>query len=334
MQPGNVPAPKSDLDDLDFVRLRDLADTAVLIAVSLETGLFSALHSRPGTVEQVARSLAFDERALRLVLIALADTGLVIASDGVFSLSERAARELGSPDAPDFAGGGFPQWLRSLRATTRLGEVLERGGPLDPRPAERSPQRAAHFTAAMAAAPRARLERLVDLCLSRHPNASNVLDIGGGPGHITRLFIERGLRGTLLDTADILEHAGQAYGLDAVTGLNVVAADFNKDPLPKGPFDIVLLSNVLHIYGPDTVRALLRAVSDVLSPHGLVAIQEFLLGRSPHAGRLGLRMLLKSEDGEAYSSEQLGGWLSEAGIHDLRIDELDPERQLMTGIRR
>jgi len=119
-----------------------------------------------------------------------------------------------------------------------------------------------------------------------------------------------------------------------VTGLNVVAADFNKDPLPKGPFDIVLLSNVLHIYGPDTVRALLRAVSDVLSPHGLVAIQEFLLGRSPHAGRLGLRMLLKSEDGEAYSSEQLGGWLSEAGIHDLRIDELDPERQLMTGIRR
>lgn len=45
-------------------------------------------------------------------------------------------------------------------------------------------------------------------------------------------------------------------------------------------------------------------------------------------------MLLKSEDGDAYSEDQLGAWMSDAGFGDLRVEDLDPERQLITGVHR
>jgi SAM-dependent methyltransferase len=284
-----------NIEDFGLGQLRDFADVAVLIAAASEAGIFAALHDGPKSSAEIASSLNYDHRAVRIVLLALEDTGLVTSEGDRFALSERGARELGGTRA-------------------------------------RSPERVAHFTSAMAAAPVERLERLADLCLDRCPEARSILDLGGGPGHITRAFVARGLRGTLLDTPDIVAHVVDAYGLAEVEELNVVAADFNRDPLPAGPFDIVLLSNVIHIYDEVAVRALFGRVVDVLRPGGLVAIAEFLRGRSSRAGFLALQMLLKSDAGDTYSEEQLRDWMAEAGLADIRVDSLDQDRQLVTGV--
>jgi SAM-dependent methyltransferase len=322
-----------NIEDFSLGQLRDFGDIAVLIAAASEAGVFGALNDGPRSAAEIASSLDYDHRAVRIVLLALEDTGLVTSEGDRFALSERGARELGDPGAPGFVGKGLPQWLRSIRASTRLGEVLRRGGPVEKRTRARSPERVARFTRAMAAAPVERLERIADLCLDRCPEARSILDLGGGPGHITRAFVARGLRGTLLDTPDIVAHVVDAYGLSEVEGLNVVAADFNRDPLPAGPFDIVLLSNVIHIYDEGAVRALVCRVADVLRPGGLVAIAEFLRGRSSRAGYLALQMLLKSDAGDTYSEEQLRDWMAEAGLGDIRVDSLDQDRQLVTGVR-
>ena len=41
-------------------------------------------------------------------------------------------------------------------------------------------------------------------------------------------------------------------------------------------------------------------------------------------------MLIKSDEGDAYSEEQISGWLTEVGFEDVRVDDLDADRQLMT----
>jgi ubiquinone/menaquinone biosynthesis C-methylase UbiE len=227
----------------------------------------------------------------------------------------------------------MPHWLRALGARTRLGEVLRHGGPLDTRTVARAPEDAARFTDAMAAAPQERIERIVDLCLERRPGARSVLDLGGGPGLMTRAFARRGLRATLLDTPDILQHVVKAHRLDDVANLDVFAADFTRDPLPTGPFDLVLISNVLHIYGPEQNRQLLRKVARVSAPEGVVAVAEFLNGRSRRAPDLSLRMLLTSESGKAYSEGEIAAWLDEAGFSEMRVDALDQDRHLLTAVR-
>jgi SAM-dependent methyltransferase/DNA-binding transcriptional ArsR family regulator len=321
------------IDDLSLGRLRDLADVTILVAAASDAGIFQALHRAPASPTELSEALGFDERATRITLLALEEAGLLERRGERFVLTERSARELGDPDAPDFTGRGLPHWLRSVRATTRLREVLERGGPLDPRPRTRRPEHVRRFTAAMSAAPRARIERIVDLCLERRPDAETVLDLGGGPGHITRTFVAHGLRGTLLDTADIVTHVVPTYGIDEIEGLEAVAADFNRDPLPAGPFDVVLLSNVVHIYDAASVRALFAKAARVLSPGGVLAVAEFLRGRSSRAAHLGLQMLLKSARGDAYSEAEIRQWMREAGLVDDRVDALDEDRHIVTALR-
>ncbi|UCC25630.1 MAG: class I SAM-dependent methyltransferase [Gemmatimonadales bacterium] len=321
------------IGDLGLGELRDLADATVLVAAASEAGLFQVLHEAPATAEAVAQGLGYDLRATRIVLHGLVETGLVEVDGGQFRLSARAERELGDPAGPGFVGRGLPHWLYAVRATTRLGEVLRRGGPLETRPARRTPDHVARFTSAMAAAPPERVQRIVDLCLERHPAARTVLDLGGGPGHMTRAFVARGLRGTLVDTADIVAHVQEAFGLRELEGLEVVAGDFTRDALPRGPFDLVLLSNVIHIYDGPTIATLFRQACEVLAPGGVLAVAEFLRGRSRRAAHLALQMLLKSDRGDAHSEEEIRGWMEDAGFGDVRVDALDRDRHLLTARR-
>jgi SAM-dependent methyltransferase len=321
------------IDDLSLGRLRDLADAAVLVAASSEAGIFPALRDAPATPAELADTLGYDERATRIVLQGLEEIGFLDRNADRFALTERCARVLGDPASPEFAGRGMPHWLRSVRAATHLAEVLRRGGPLDERPQRRSPDHVARFTAAMSAAPPERIERIVDLCLERRPGAGSVLDLGGGPGHIARAFAARGVQVTLVDTPDVVSHVVGAYGLDEVDGLVAVAADFNRDPLPPGPYDLVLLSNVIHIYAEPSVRTLFAKTTQVLAASGVLAVAEFLRGRSSRAAQLGLRMLLKSGAGDTYSEAQIRSWMEDVGLTDLRVESIDGDRDLVTGLR-
>lgn len=100
----------------------------------------------------------------------------------------------------------------------------------------------AEMTATVAAAARVGIFR----ALLEGPAApDDVLDLGGGPGHIARAFADEGLEVTLLDTPKTVAWVRGAYGLDEAERIHPVGADFLEDPLPEGPFDVVLLSNVL-----------------------------------------------------------------------------------------
>ena len=316
--------------DLPLADLRDMADLTVLVASAHEAGVFAALADAPATSDDLADRLGFDRRATRITLLALAEAGLLDRSGDTFTPSQRCRAELAEPGGPEYMGGGLALWLDSVRAWSRLGEVLLRGGPLEARSLVRSPQSVAHFMSAMAAAPQTRIDRIVEQCLDRHPEATSVLDVGGGPGHITRAFVTRGMHGTLFDTPEVLDHVESAYGLDHLERLTLAPGDFTTDPLPPGPFDLVLLSNVLHIYGPDANQALLSKVARVLPEGGVIAVAEFLRGRSGKAARFGVQMLIKSDEGDAYSEAQISGWLAEAGFEDVHVNDLDADRQLMT----
>lgn len=285
------------------------------------------------TAVELAERLDFDARAARITLLALEEAGLLERDGERFAPTAECRPALCDPQSDSYTGGGLPLWLRSIRGWTRLGEALSRGGPLEARSKERSPEEVARFMAGMAAAPRDRVERIVDVCLERHPSARSVLDVGGGPGHMTRTFVARGLSGTLFDVPVVIDYVTDAYGLGSMEGLSTVAGDLKTDPLPEGPFDIVLISNVMHIYDPEVNRRLLAKAADVVRPGGIIAIAEFLRGRSTKAGHFGIQMLLKSDGGDAYSEADFTEWLADAGFGGVQVADLDPDRQLLTAVR-
>lgn len=324
----------TDFDDLSLGRLRDLADLTATVAGAYEAGIFGALHGEAMTPRALAEKLDLRERGVAIVLPILEEVGLVEYGDEAYRLTARGRRTLGDPDSDAFVGGGLPHWLSKLRAFTRLPEVLAEGGPVEEdRPSEEEERdRVARFMAAMAAAPRERVERIARICMERNPEAATVLDLGGGPGHMARAFVRQGCRVTLFDRPETVEFVAEEYELDGVPDLRLVGGDFMEDPLPEGPFDIVLLSNIIHIYSPRENRGLLEKVAGVTARGGCVAVADFLRGRSPRAARFALTMLVKTEAGNTYSEEELAGWLTEAGFTDPVTADVDEDRQIMTAV--
>lgn len=312
--------------ELTIAELRDAAELAATIAAAAEAGIVRDLATGPAAASTIARRAGLDERAARLVILALEEAGFARHSDGGYELSERGRDELGETGA----AGGLPLWLTNLSAWTRLPDVLRSGAPVEDGGTEKDPEALARFMAGMAAAPAHRVARLADLSLERVPHVERALDLGGGPGHIARAFVERGVRTTLLDTPETIDFVRDAYGLANLSGLDLVGRDFLSDPLPDGPFDLVIMSNITHIYPADRNRSLLARVARVLAPGGGVAIADFVRGRSPRAARFALVMLLRTEGGDTYTEHEYADWLDSAGFNGMRIDDLDAERQLVT----
>lgn len=95
------------------------------------------------------------------------------------------------------------------------------------------------------------------------------LDLGGGAGHYARAFTDEGVRCTLVDYgSEALDFARRVHGLTAVIRGDITRCD---ELCPAASFDLVLARHAIeHVPEP---AAMLRAISTVLRPGGLLEIE-------------------------------------------------------------
>jgi hypothetical protein len=104
--------------------------------------------------------------------------------------------------------------------------------------------------------------------------------------------------------------------------------------VPAGPWDCVYLGNVTHLFGPETVRALLARAGAQLAPGGLLAVQDMVRGLSGQAARFAVLMLLATPDGDTYDEAQYRRWMDEAGCPvEAIVDVEEGWHQLILGRR-
>lgn len=153
------------------------------------------------------------------------------------------------------------------------------------------------------------------------PRVGRALDVAGGPGHDALWLARRGLDVTLVDISDVaLAHAASA-AREAGLPLRQERVDVEGEPLPSGPYALVVCLNFLW-------RPLFAAFPEVLAPGGLLVFAQPTrsnLQRNPHPSA---RFLL--EDGElprllrgleiiSYTE----GWTDE-GRHEARLLAVRP----------
>jgi len=166
-----------------------------------------------------------------------------------------------------------------------------------------------------------------------------LLDVGGGSGAYSIAFAQASpvLEADLLDLPSVLPIAERHIEAAGLAGrVHTRTGDLRRDAFGEG-YDLLLLSAICHMLGPEENRDLLRRARAALVPGGRVVVQDFLLepdGTAPaHAALFALNMLVGTPAGSSYSEAEYGSWLKAAGFADVRRVRLGGPTDLMLGTR-
>jgi predicted O-methyltransferase YrrM len=312
-------------------RMRAFQESRVLLT-AIELDVFTATGEGANAAD-IARKIGADPRATEMLLNALAALGMLSKQDGVFRNMPEAAQRLCGESRLAFMHA-VHLWTRwsTLTECVRTGRAVAHQ-PLD----ARGEQWTAAFIASMHRIATERAPRMIEAV---GPGAvRRMLDLGGGSGAYSIAFARANpnLHAEILDLATVvpiarghIERAGLAGRVTARAG------DLGTASYGEG-FDLVLISAICHMLGPEENRAMLRKSLDALAPGGRVVIQDFILDRDktapPQAALFSLNMLTGTEKGSSYSEAEYSDWLNEAGFVETRRVSLPGPSGLMIARR-
>jgi len=292
-------------------------------------GVFDALTAGPTPLEALSESLGTHPRATRLLLRACCALGLLEEDRDGFRNSALADAFL-VRGAPAYLGDALRYTDDLYAVWGRLEQALREGRPA--LEAERylgdDPERTRHFVHAMhnrALGIGRALVEMVDLA-----GRTRMLDIGGGPGTYSALFVRRhqGLRSQVLELPEvaalargILEQMGVA---DRVT---LLPGSYHETAFPAGN-DVVLISGVFHRESAATCRALVARAADSLVAGGMLVVSDVFTdagGTGPVFPALfGLNMMLTAPDGGVHADADVEAWMRVSGLVGTRVLPFPP----------
>jgi len=304
----------------------------LLTAVKLD--IFGALAGGGRTAAEVTRRLGADPKTTGLLMNALVSIGL-LRKEGERYRNAPEAQEYLVKDSPTYAGhllllqdAEWENWGK-LESVVRTGRspVKDHLFRTDPKLAENVLM--VLHRVALQHAPT--LAKQIDLSSSR-----TLLDLGGGAGTHAMAFCQAysNLAATVFDLPETLPTTERLIKEAGLEGrIRLLPGDFNRDAV-GGPYDAVLMSDILHYQGAEANAALVRKVHGALAPGGRLVIKDRFLdesGTSPAWTALfAVHILVNTEKGRCYTMAEAIQWLKDAGFAS--IDELD-RSTLVQGVK-
>ncbi len=319
----NVHLPVRTMDDF-----RDVIYTFRLsrvIATAMDLDLFTRMGNRSWTPKSLAKALKANERGVEIILRNLKTAGLLIQR-GTSYRAEKLGRTCLNRNSPDYQGAYLElvhrQWedWAHLTDSVRTGKPVENDGPDDP-DYRRSFTWAMHQRSIRPA-------RQVAAQLNLN-NAHMLLDVGGGPGTYALEFLKKNstLHAGIWDRQPALEVAQEiAQPVRHGKRLSYYPGDLFENPVP-GKFDVMWMSNVLHIFSPAENKTLFKKLKRALNPGGRILIQDTFLMNKPGCDVLetnlfAVTMLLFTPTGNTYSAQDVQQWLKTSGFKKTRCLQL------------
>jgi SAM-dependent methyltransferase len=309
-----------------------------ILLTAVELDLFTAVAgAEPATSQRLASSLSTDLRATETLLNALTALGLLSKQEGAFSTSPLARRFLvaGAEDDSRAAlrhNSSLWKTWSTLTDCVRTGHAAAATEMRD-----RGDDWTGPFIAAMHRNATLRAPLVVKAVGAE--GVSRLLDVGGGSGAYSIAFAQANprLQAEVFDLATVVPIAqGHVAAAGLAARVRTRVGDLRVDQLGNG-YDLVLVSAICHMLGPDENRDLLRRAFQALAPGGRVAIQDHVMepdGTAPRAGALfAVNMLVGTAQGGCYSGQQYTAWLEEAGFASVRRISLPGPNDLMVAAR-
>ncbi len=307
------------------------AQVTAALSAAIDLGVFAALAGGPLPMEKVAIRIESPARSTRILLDALVVVGLLTKDGTSYSLGPLAAAHL-VPDRPAYVGG-IANVVASPTMWAGMGHLKESvraGGSVLPDHAETASHPFwavfAQSTTGMSMPAAAGIEGLLRGWIASKPTVG-VLDIAAGSGTYGFTVAKNpNVQLTLLDWPNVLVHTrktAQQLGVDASRVKYLEGNLFELDW--KGPYDVVLLSQIYHHFDSTTCLRITRKAAAALAPGGKIVVHDLISDdvKNPAAVMFSLTMLMWTQKGEAYALRDYEKWFSEAGLAQPKVHSFE-----------
>ena len=288
---------------------------ALYAAVYLE--IFTKISQGKNTAELISKELKTKEDGIERLLNACAALNLLIKNNQAYQ---------NIPEAEQFLVKGKESYYGDMIRMSGLGDSLKDVEKiiLDPslkkqnlKSRMKNSEQAEIFTKAMhnnAMGPAKILSNKFDFS-----NFKKLLDLGGGSGAFSIVLTKKyeNLNAIVFDLPNVCKVTEKFIKETKAEKVRTIEGDFFKDELPKD-CTIVLISQILHSFNAEKNKEILEKVYNSLPEEGIVIINEFLLNPEKTGplfpALFALNMFAGSEEGNAYTEEEIKGWLEDIGF--------------------
>lgn len=307
---------------------------ALAMLAGMQLDLFTPLKDGPMTTEQISDALGVGSVKLKPLLYALVAAELLTVEGELFSNTPEAEHLL-VRGKPTYIGGRHVSYSDQWHAILKTAESIRIGSAQARHDFSTfSEGEANSFYRSRYVESSARGRSLV----SRFDFSGyrSLVDVGGGSDGLAVAITEAcpGLRATVVDlptvtpiTQRLVEEAG------ASERVQVMTADVVKEPL-TGSFDVAVMSNFIVTLSPDQVPIVLKNVSHVTKQGGAIHILGHIIDDS-HLSPLAtvtfnLFFINAFDGGQAYTEQEHGDWLTEAGFEGIERVSLPNGSSIMS----
>jgi precorrin-6B methylase 2 len=312
---------------------------------AVELGLFSELAKAPRNLEDLSHTFKLHPRSARDFLDTLVALRILERTDGNYRNTPAADLYLDRAK-PTYVGGIlemanqrlYPFWghLTEALHTGELQNEAKGGGP-DPFAAMYAdPANLEGFLKAMTGISRPAAQAIA----RKFPwdRYKSFVDVGCAQGAVgvELCRTHEHLNGTGFD----LPAVGPIYSKHVQTEgladrLAFKGGTFFKDPLPSA--DVIIMGHILHDWGIDDKRMLLRKAHAALPPGGAILAYDAVIDDDRRENAFGLmmslNMLIETPAGFDYTGADCQGWMKEAGFRETRVEHLVGPDSMVIGIK-
>ncbi len=313
-------------EERDYItRLAQGYQVSQVLFAAVHLRIFTLLEEGAGCPEELAQRTGADGSAISRLLTALVALQLVEETEGLYRNAALASRCL--VEGRDEYWGNVVHHASNLwDFWGGLEEQIQSGKAKPPPPAclANYPLRLRDYLAAMEEGASAHAAAIADAI--GIGGFRRMLDVGCGPGSygIALSRLNPNLSVALVDLEPSLATARtrvREAGLqERITGH---VCQLLEDPIPGDGYDLVLLSNLIHIYGDTEVELIVNKVWQVLDAPGCLVIHDYLLhadGRNQlPASLFDLSMLVGTPRGKCYRVDELKEMLNRLGAAESRV---------------
>ena len=318
-----------------FFQIANAYQLSAALKAAVELELFTAVAEGARDVPALAARCGASERGVRTLADYLVISGLLTKDADGYGLTRDSAVFL-DRRSPAYMGGSL-EFLLAPTLTSNFEDltgVVRRGGTLAPEGGTVAVENPLWVKFARAMAPMAApvADALPPLA-GAGAGPQKVLDIAAGHGLYGLAFARHNpeARVFALDWPAVLAVAKEnAEGMGVADRFSVIEGDAFTAEYGEG-YDVILLTNFLHHFDPQTCEQLLRKVRAALAPGGVAVTLEFVPNEDrvtpPVSAAFSLMMLASTNGGDAYTYPELERMFTNAGFSSSEAHQLPASPQ-------